>query len=100
MEHVLGSLFGFLKDNLDTVLGIIVGGGGVLGMFAKFVAKVPFFRLNKWSKVIKEFGDFANEVGKATDEKGDGGKDITEKEWGKMFKEGRGFIKALCSIRK
>ncbi len=96
MESLIGSVLNFGKDHLDTVLGAIFGGGGVLAWGSRRLG-LPFFKANKWSKVLREFIDFAKATGKATDEKGDGGKDVTPDEWKNMYKEGREFIKALFS---
>lgn len=99
MESLIGIIFNFGKDHIGSVLSILVGGGGVFGFIAKGIGKIPFLRVSKYLKLMKEFGNVVDELQKATDEKGDGGKDITEKEWASIFKDGRKFAQEIAKLK-
>jgi len=81
------------------VIGILTS-AGVLKLIAKYIVKVPMLKLRSGLEVAKETLDVLDATQKATDEKGDGGGDITEAEMVKIYKELRELGKAVGILRK
>lgn len=93
MEWLTGNLF-------ETIVSVLLGAGGVSAIIGKFVLKIPITKIKQGLSIARQLFDVLDELQAATDENGDGGKDITKEEAQSIYREIREAGKAVGEIRK